>query len=293
MRLWREARVSTVVCVSEAKTTTAVLGLGRMGAAIATALQDSGRSVQAWNRTSRDGPLGVQMLPKPAEAVAGATHVLLCLYDFDACREVLGDCVPALEPGCLVINTSTIGPSEALELERLVRGAGARYLHAPVMGSVPAVREGSLVVLAGGTRGDVDDARQVLDGVAREIRHVGDPGRAAALKLVANSTLASALVAIRDAVAASRAMGLDLSETLDVLATGQLGRLSEAKRDRLEGDRGFASADFATGALLKDVRLLSAATGTTSLVAREIERLVAEGLVAGDEDTAALCLAAG
>ena len=196
--------------------------------------------MQAWNRTSRAGPPGVQMLPKPAEAVAGASHVLLCLYDFDACQEVLVDCEPALEPGCLVVNTSTIGPSEALDLERLVRGAGARYVHAPVMGSVPAVREGRLVVLAGGTRRDVDDARQVLDGVAREIRHVGDAGRAAALKLVANSSLASALVAIREAIAASRAMGLDLSETLDVLVTGQLGRLTEAKRDRLEGDRGFA-----------------------------------------------------
>ncbi len=292
MRLWRETRVPTVVNVSEAKMTTAVLGLGRMGAAIATALQDSGHPVQAWNRTRRTGPPGVQVLPEPGDAVAGATHVLLCLYDFDACREVLVACEPALEPDCLVVNTSTIGPGEALDLERRVRGTGARYLHAPVMGSVSAVRERRLVVLAGGSSSDVDDARQVLDAVAGEVRHVGDSARAAALKLVANSSLASALVAIRDAIAASRAMGLDLSETLDVLATGQLGRLSEAKRDRLEGDRGFASADFATGALLKDVRLLSAATGSTSPVSREIERLVAEGQVAGDDDTAALCLAA-
>ena len=293
MRLWRESLVPTVVLVSEAKMTTAVLGLGRMGAAIATALQDSGHPVQAWNRTRRTGPPGVQLMAEPGDAVAGATHVLLCLYDFDACREVLVDCGPALEPGCLVVNTSTIGPSEALDLERLVRGAGARYVHAPVMGSVSAVQERRLVVLAGGSRNDVDDARQTLDVVAREVRHLGDPDRAAALKLVANSSLASALMAIRDAIAASRAMGLDVSETLDVLAAGQLGRLTEAKRDRLEGNCGFASADFATGALLKDVRLLSAATGTTSHVAREIERLVAEGLVAGDEDTAALCVAAG
>ena len=293
MRLWRKSPVPTVVDMTAAGVTTAVLGLGRMGAAIATALQDSGHPVRAWNRTRRAGLPGIQMLPEPGDAVAGARHVLLCLYDFDACRDVLVACGPSLEPGCLVVNTSTIGPREALDLERLVRGTGARYLHAPVMGSVSAVRERRLVVLAGGARSDVDDARQVLDAVAGEVRHVGDCARAAALKLVANSSLASALVAIRDAIAASRALGLELSETLDVLATGQLGRLSEAKRDRLEGDRGFASADFATGALLKDVRLLSAATGTTSLVAHEIERLVAEGQVAGDDDAAALCLAAG
>ena len=167
------------------------------------------------------------------------------------------------------------------------------YVHAPVMGSVSAAQERRLVVLAGGSRSDVDDARQILDAVAREVRNVGEPDRAAALKLVANSTLASAFIAIRDAITASRAMGLDVSETLDVLAIGQLGGLTEAKRDRLEGNCGFASADFATGALLKDVRLLSAAIGTTSHVAREIERLVAEGLVAADEDTAALCVAAG
>jgi len=89
-------------------------------------------------------------------------------------------------------------------------------------------------------------------------------------------------------IEAAKALGLDLEATLEVLAVGQLGGLSEAKRDRLTGDR--RGADFAIGALLKDMTLLSAATGLDLHVEREIARLVDAGQVSRSDDIAAAFL---
>lgn len=266
--------------------TVTLLGLGRMGRAMTTTLHEHGWRVTTWNRSDAPVPEGVVRAGDPAGAVSGARLVVLCLFDGEACRAVLDRCT--LDPGTLVVNTSTVGPDEATRLAHLVRAAGARYVHAPVLGSVPAVRAGRLLVLAGGEPADVGDARGVLDVLAREVRHVGDPARAAALKLVGNASLAGAVVALRDVIEAAGALGLDLDATLDVLAAGQLGGLSEAKRGLLDEEP--RDADFAIGALLKDMTLLADASGLDLHVRREIAGLVADGRVGTADDIAAAFL---
>ena len=51
-----------------------------------------------------------------------------------------------LRPGTIVLNTSTIAPAEAAALAGQL---GPAYIHAPVLGSVPAVTGGTLEILAG------------------------------------------------------------------------------------------------------------------------------------------------
>lgn len=290
MRLSRALGARSVLGMMPIDRPVTILGLGRMGAAMASAFQEHGWLVTAWNRSPTRLPGGIEPANDVTEAVADAQLVVLCLFDFDACRAVLESCASELSPGALVINTSTIGPDEAPRLARLVQEAGARYVHAPVLGSVPAVRSGRLLVLAGGDPLDVDRARDALAVVSREVRHVGDPARAAALKLVANASLAGALIALRDVMEAAAALGLDVETTLDVLAAGQLGGLSEAKRDLLTAEP--HDADFTIRALLKDLTLLRAATASDLHVQREIAVLVEDGHVDQSDDIAAVFLLA-
>src|SRR6187399_2060900 len=125
LRLSHVQRRATLVCM----TSVAVLGLGRMGAAMAARLADHHR-VRTWTRSAGGSP---------AVAVDDAEVVLLCLYDGPACRDVLAAVLPALSAGTTVVNTTTVGPDEASALADLVTATGATYLHAPVMGSTPAV----------------------------------------------------------------------------------------------------------------------------------------------------------
>ena len=109
----------------------AVLGLGRMGTAIAQRLTDQDWTVTGWTRSGGTEPSAVVRQP---------TVVVLALFDGPACAQVIDRCGAALTPDTVVVNTTTVAPDEATALEKTVHATGAGYVHAPVMGSVPAVR---------------------------------------------------------------------------------------------------------------------------------------------------------
>ena len=72
---------------------------------------------------------------------------------------------------------STEGPDAALAVARAVEEHGGRLVEAPVAGSVPALEQGKLVIMAGGEIADIDRARPVLE-VLGAVRHIGPSDRA-------------------------------------------------------------------------------------------------------------------
>ena len=249
-----------------------VLGLGRMGAAMAARLAERHHAVTTWTRSGGGTAATV------AEAVSSAEVVLLCLYDASACRAVLGSLDGALPHDAVVVNTATVGPDEAAELAASV---GPGYLHAPVMGSTSAVAAGSLALLVGSSSVPPGAASVLADlGAAVPC---GSPARAAAAKLVANGVLAGALLTLRDSRVRARELGLDAALTWDVLERTSIGGLVRAKRTRLDaGD--LTDADFTAGALAKDLRLLAGhAPSAAGLLAG-----MAQAPLAPDDDIAGL-----
>ena len=259
-----------------------VLGLGRMGSAMARRYADTGVRVTSWSRSGRGSAATA------AEATRAGDPVVLALYDGEACRAVLDDVSGALTPAQLVVNTSTVAPDDAARCADLVAGAGGRYVHAPVLGSVPAVLGGSLRVLAGGTVDDVAAAAELLQPLATEVRRLGDPRAAAAAKLVANASLAGSALALRDALEGAALLGIPLPDALDILELGRLGDLVRGSRDRLETG-GSGEAFFTAGAITKDATLLARATGVTRLADR-LHQLLEEGEVREDDDFTVLAL---
>ena len=230
----------------------AVLGLGRMGTAMATRLASLGWEVTGWTRSGRIAD-SIQTVCDPGDAVAKADVVLLALFDGPACMQVLDRARSSLRPGSIVVNTSTIAPAEAAALSSQL---GASYVHAPVLGSVPAATGGTLEILAGAGAGAAALARvrPVLEALG-QVRPVGDAATAAALKLVANSSLAGAVLALRDSLRQGDALGLPPARVLDVLELGALGGLVTAKRSFLAGKP--PPAEFTITALGKDMALLA------------------------------------
>ncbi|MER5599007.1 nuclear transport factor 2 family protein [Streptomyces sp. NPDC002265] len=237
--------------------TIAVLGLGRMGGAIATRLATQDHNVVGWTRSGRTSGT-VTTTGDANKAVAGADLVVLALFDGPACRQVLDDVRDSLRTDTIVLNTSTIAPVEASELARQF---GPCYVHAPVLGSVPAVAAGALQILAAADQDALERVRPVLETLGT-VHRVDDAATAAALKLIANNSLAGAVLALRDALRQADALGLPRTRTLDVLELGQLGGLVARKRPFLLGEPTAATAHFTIGALAKDMAVLAAATDT-------------------------------
>ncbi|MCF2530868.1 NAD(P)-dependent oxidoreductase [Yinghuangia soli] len=243
----------------------AICGLGRMGTAFAEAyLKDDGFTLTAvWNRTPRE-IAGATAAASPAAAAASADAVLLMLFDAAASAEVLfgPDGVAAgAAPGTLVVNATTVAPEESRRLAAEASAAGLRYVEAPVLGSIPAVRAGTLHVLLGGTAEDTAEADALLVPLspAGSRRRIGPVGSAASLKLVANLALGAAVAGLHDAVRLGAELDVPREEILTVLLRSVLGRLVENKYERLRADS-YGDADFTVGALAKDLGLALAST---------------------------------
>ena len=193
----------------------AIIGTGKMGGAMARRLRSQGHELTLWNRTrERAEALGVgKVAATPAEAARDAEVVISMLTDADAVRTAyLGEegAVKAAK-GQVFVEMSTAGPDVSAEIVPRLDQAGAHYVEAPVIGSVPAVEAGSLVVLAAGSEAAIELARPVLQSLG-EVRHVGDLGSAAALKLVANSMLAGVTALAAELQSAGSGAGLNAED---------------------------------------------------------------------------------
>jgi 3-hydroxyisobutyrate dehydrogenase-like beta-hydroxyacid dehydrogenase len=233
----------------------AVLGTGKMGTAIARRLAAEGFEVTVWNRTrSRAEAVGVgRVADTPREAVAASDVVLSILTGPEAVREVHegpGGAAEAAD-GRLFAEMSTAGPEAALEVARIVEQRGGRVVEAPVAGSVPAIEQGKLLIMAGGEAADIERARPVLE-VLGEIRHIGPLGFGNRLKLVYNSMLAIISAAAAELQAAGVAAGLSPEHTFFALAR-QAPYLELRRAGYIEGR--YEPVMFSLKDMLKDVRL--------------------------------------
>jgi 3-hydroxyisobutyrate dehydrogenase-like beta-hydroxyacid dehydrogenase len=185
-----------------------------MGGAIARRLAASGHELTLWDRTpAKAQALKVgRVAPTPDEAIRDAEIVISSLTNAAAVRDVYLGPHGAFEAGGsaerLFVDMSTAGPDSIEQLSQEARARGARLLESPVIGSVPAVESGTLAVLVGGSRQDLEQARPVLERLG-EIHYVGDLGSASRLKLVANTMLAITSAAAAELLEAGTAAGLD------------------------------------------------------------------------------------
>jgi 3-hydroxyisobutyrate dehydrogenase len=236
-------------------TRVAILGTGKMGGAMARRLASSGFDLTLWNRTpAKAEELHVgRVAATPAEAAQQADVIISSLTNDAAIRDVyLGENgVLRTAAGKLLVEASTAGPQIAEELGREADARGARLLEAPVIGSVPAVESGKLLILAGGDRADLEQARPVLEQLG-EVRYVGERANAQRLKLIANSMLGITTAAAAELLAAGTAVGLDHEQVFSILVRFAPG-LAARERGFLQDQH--TPTMFAVRDLLKDLDL--------------------------------------
>ena len=204
----------------------AVLGLGHMGTPMARRLVDAGHPVTVWNRTAgrADAVVGATVADTPAAAVDGAGVVITMLTDGAAVESVLfgeSGAAAALADGSTLVEMSTIGPAALAAITRRLP-PGVAIVDAPVTGSTGAAAAGTLTILAGGPDEAVTRVEPVLAALGT-VRRCGGPGSGAALKLVLNTALVTALTSLVDVLAVADALGVARASALEALASGPLG----------------------------------------------------------------------
>jgi 3-hydroxyisobutyrate dehydrogenase len=202
-----------------------VIGLGRMGAALATRLQSCGHGLLVWNRTPDKAKTlveaGAELGETPAAVVKRSEVIITCLLDENALEAIFdGDqgVLAADASGKLFIEMSTVQPKIQQTLaERIIRKGGA-YVECPVSGSTGPAREGRLIGLVGGSPEDVTRARPVLEQLCRRIEHAGPVGAGASLKLAVNLPLVVYYQALGEAYSLCRHLGLAPERIIDLFS---------------------------------------------------------------------------
>jgi 3-hydroxyisobutyrate dehydrogenase len=153
-----------------------------------------------------------------AAGVAAASDVVvLCVPSSPDVADVVGALLPALRPGAVVVDCSTIDPEAERTQHARVADAGGRYLDAPVSGGSVGAENGTLTLMVGGDPEVLDEARPVLDAFSKLVVHVGGPGMGQVVKLCNNLLYAAQMQATAEAFTLAHRSGVDLRSLLEVL----------------------------------------------------------------------------
>ena len=276
------------------------IGLGIMGSRMAANLAGAGCDLTVWTRTPGKAERwaaghGAQVAADAAELGARSDVVITMVVEGAQVRDLLlgpRGVAQGAGPGTLCIDMSTIAPADAMAIAGDLAAQGLELLDAPVTGSSPKAQDGTLTIMAGGTRSAFERALPVLRVMGEVIVHVGPSGDGQRVKLLNNALAAANATALAEALVVAQSEGLDSDALLEVLSSGSGASTMLALKARPMLERDFTTL-FKTDHMAKDVRLClqEAANGGLAFpaAAHALELLAqaaSEGF--GDDDFASI-----
>lgn len=270
-----------------------VLGLGRMGAAIAAKLQPQ-HSVEGWD-VRAVAVKGVASMPDAAALVRNCQIVISCLPSPLETAAVVED--PAFlaafrEGDAVLVDASTSDPESIRGLAARLGTAGDRIVDGPILGRPDRI--GHWTIPIGGERLAVERVRPVLVCLAARVEHVGALGSGHAIKLLNNLMFAAINVVTAEAVAGCSYVGVEPERFVDLVTGSQAATVSPLFQDLAPRMLGFNDEVVFTASLLaKDVSLaqqMFEASGVPMRLAPHLAAIAKATVEAGygDDDSAAV-----
>ena len=236
------------------------IGLGNMGAPMAVNLAKAGHEVTGFD-VAAPAPEGLSTAASAAEAAEGQQAVITMLPDGAILRMVADEVVPAMDPGAIFLDCSTVDVESARAVAELAVSNGLRPLDAPVSGGIGGAQAGTLTFMVGGSDDAFADAAGLFDTMGQKAVHCGPSGNGQAAKICNNMILGATMIATCEAFALADKLGLDRQAMFDVVSTSSgyswsmnaycpapgIGPQSPADNDYKPG--------FAAELMLKDLRL--------------------------------------
>ena len=199
-----------------------VVGLGRMGAAMAGRFAEMDVPVTGWTRSGRHID-DVASAPDLA-ALAGASDVIVTsLFDDEAVEQTLEALLELDLAGKLIVETSTVLPGLVTARAAAFAAKGAEIVDAPISGGPELVAAGQCGVFIGGTAEAADRAQAALAPLSGRIFHVGPLGTGMVMKTINNSMLQVYISGLTEQLRIAKRAGLPLETALTILCNGPAG----------------------------------------------------------------------
>ncbi len=238
------------------------VGIGNMGGPMAANLARAGNEVVIGdlNQPAVDAFTTEHETARPANGLAAvgqeAEAVFTCLPNGKIVAEAVlgeGGIAEGMAEGSILVDMSSSAPMGTIDLGKTLSERGIRMVDAPVSGGVPRAVEGTIAIMVGGAKEDIEKVRSALETMGGQIFETGGLGSAHAMKSINNVLSATNLLVGIEALVVGKKFGLDPQNMVDILnfSSGK-NSATESKLKEYVLSREFNSG-FSMDLMIKDV----------------------------------------
>ncbi|HKR88229.1 MAG TPA: NAD(P)-dependent oxidoreductase [Phenylobacterium sp.] len=261
----------------------AFAGMGVMGFPMAGHLARAGHDVVVFNRSPEKARRWVETYGgRPAASVAEAAReaevFLLCVGADDDVRAVVGEALPALPAGAVVVDHTTTSAVVARDMAELAAAGGRAFVDAPVSGGQAGAENGQLTIMCGAEPATFERVKPVLEVYAKALRLMGAVGSGQLTKMVNQICIAGLVQGLAEALHFTKRAGLDPQAVYEAISKGaaQSWQMDNRWKTMSEGKFDFG---FAVDWMRKDLGLVldeAARNGATLDVTRLVDGFYGE-----------------
>ncbi len=235
------------------------IGTGLLGYPMAEKLLEKGFELFASNRTREKAePLskkGATICENPGEVIEKSDAVITMLTTYDANLDVLKPERTNFS-GKIVIQMGTIRVNESVDLKNKIEKAGGEYIEAPVLGSIPNVKNETVITFVGGTKEQFEKWKFLFESFGPKVEYFGETGKAAAVKLAFNQLIATLTASFSMSLGFVLENNIEVEHFMEVLRQSALYAPTFDKKLPRMLERNFENPNFPVKHLLKDVHLI-------------------------------------
>ncbi len=213
------------------------IGVGNIGAPMAGQLLAAGHELTLFDlrREAAAAELlaaGAQWGESPAAIAASCEALVTCLPGpVEMERVVLGPdgIATHLRPGSLYIDHTTNAPALVRRVHALLAAKGVAMLDAPVSGGMEGAQTRDLLVMAGGDPAAFEQARPLLDVIAKRVMYTGGIGTGSIAKIMHNSATFTLDLVMAECWTTAVKAGIDATTIVKVFNEAALGHQMNLK----------------------------------------------------------------
>jgi 3-hydroxyisobutyrate dehydrogenase-like beta-hydroxyacid dehydrogenase len=259
-----------------------IIGVGLLGTALAGRLARAGFALQGFDPNSaaqaRLETLGGVPLSSSEEVGRSCERVVLSLPGPAQVRQVIDAIEDSLQPGAIVLDTTTGDPSDVERHAAHLAERGIAYLDCEIGGSSTQAAAGEAIVICGGDPEALESCRDILNAISPTIFHTGPAGTGTRMKLALNIAIGLHRAVLAESLAFAECQGIDPRRALEILKAGPAySRAMDVKGEKMLSDHFAPEARILQH--LKDVRLIletGRVTGARTPLSAVHEQLLSE-----------------
>ncbi len=247
-----------------------IVGLGKIGRAVADCLRADGYDVGALRRPSTlDFAAAGGRLADSAAALARESELLIsCLATEDSMREAFlaADGIGA-HANLVVVEMGTFPRGLKQSLAAALAPSGAVMLDAPISGTPPVVAQRKAMLFVSGDRAVAEACAPFFASFAPLHRYVGPFGSGMAMKLVTNLLVILNTMSLAEAFLLGTRAGLDPHDMIAAIGPSFAGSRVFDFRAPMMAERRFQPAPGPAAIVWKDLNYIRAEAATLGLAA--------------------------